>query len=295
MKKITLLLIILIARFSANAQVPTPNPGFELQSVDSTPLYWGSLTLFAIALDTNGNPLDSLVFDGRLYGSTTDAHTGNYALELRNAYDFTNQVGYPGKVNAMQDSNQFYSPRLDFTNLGNPDVVSFYYKYQPMGNDSAYARVYVFDNSATIIAMSEIALGGTVNTYTPINIPVNYIVPGNAELVEILISNSTPWGTTTLGTRMQVDDVSITTTTGITYAVGGENINIAPTPANTFMQITSDQKIDKIEVYDINGQLTQIIKGDQKTIDCSTWPEGMYLLKISSGNKIYSKKTIIKH
>jgi hypothetical protein len=295
MKKITLLLIILIARFSANAQVPTPNPGFELQSVDSVPLYWGALTLFAIQIDSNGNSLDSLVFDGKLYGTTTDAHTGNYALELRNAYDFTNQVGYPGRVDAMQDSNQFYSPSLDFTNLGNPDVVSFYYKYQPMGNDSAYAIIYVTDEFTTTIGTGEITLGGTVNTYTQVNIPVNYFAPGNAALIMFIISNSTPTGTTTLGTRMQVDDVSITTTTGISYAVGGENINVSPTPANSLMHITCSQKIDEINVYDINGRLTQRIKGDQKTIDCSMWLEGMHLLKISSGNKIFSKKTIIKH
>ncbi len=295
MKKLTLLLILLTIRFNASAQVPTPNPGFELQSVDSTPLYWGALTLFAIQIDSNGNSLDSLVFDGKLYGTTTDAHTGNYALELRNAYDFYAQIGYEGKAFAMQDSSQFYSPSLDFTNLGNPDVVSFFYKYSPMGNDSAYVRVKVYDEFFSEIASSDISLGGLVSTYTQVNLPVVYYQTGSATIVELGFFNSTPSGTTTLGTRMQVDDVSITTTTGISYAVGEENIKVSPTPANTLMHLTSSQKIDKINVFDINGKLTQSIKGDQKTIDCSVWPEGMYLLKISSGNKIFSQKTIIKH
>lgn len=295
MKKLTLLLILLAIRFHTSAQVQTPNPGFELQSVDSTPLYWGSLTLFAILIDSNGNSLDSLVFDGRLYGTTTDAHTGNYALELRNAYDFYTQIGYEGKAFAMQDSSQFYSPSLDFTNLGNPDAVSFFYKYSPLGNDSAYVRIKVYDEFFIEIASSEISLGGTVSNYTQINLPVNYSQTGNASIVELGFFNSTPTGTTTLGTRMQIDDVSITTSTGIIYPLGENPLIISPNPANEKTHIKSPEQLEKLQIYDIQGRVIYEKEMPEKEINCSNWNEGLYLVKTKSHQVTKTEKLIIKH
>jgi len=294
MKKLTLLLFLIVFRFSASAQAPMGNPGFELVSPDSIPLLWGQLTSFAISIDSNGNPIDSLVFDGLLCGVTNDAHTGNYALELRNAYNFTTQTGYPGGACAMQDSNQFYSLLLDFSNIGNPDQLNFYYKFLAVGNDSGYAKITVFDSLFDQIAVTEIRLGAN-STYSFVNVPITYNQAGSAIAAQLCFFNSTPLGSTNLGSRLNIDDVNITTTTGLQIPVISEGFHLVPNPANDIINIFSNEKSNQIQVFDMQGRAVFKSFDVENKIDCHNWKEGMYIVKIQSGQKTKNEKLVIKH
>ncbi|MBK6988970.1 MAG: hypothetical protein IPH33_12505 [Bacteroidetes bacterium] len=65
-----------------------PNGDFEALLYDGTLSNWGNITLFAVIIDSAGNTIqDSLIFDGPFCGVTTDAHSGNYALEMRNMFN----------------------------------------------------------------------------------------------------------------------------------------------------------------------------------------------------------------
>ena len=71
------------------------------------------------------------------------------------------------------------------------------------------------------------------------------------------------------------------------------NIIVYPNPANTFCSLFGTIP-DKAQIIDINGKLLKQYKF-KNTLNLSDLPEGIYLLKIISGNKIYIKKLIIQH
>lgn len=76
-----------------------------------------------------------------------------------------------------------------------------------------------------------------------------------------------------------------------------ERTTVYPNPSNdNSINISSEVDIDKIELINLNGQLIQIINkvyNNQKNITLNNLPQGLYLLKISSGNALSTKKIIV--
>ncbi|GAA4757735.1 MULTISPECIES: endonuclease [Flavobacterium] len=76
-----------------------------------------------------------------------------------------------------------------------------------------------------------------------------------------------------------------------------ERTTVYPNPSNdNTITISSEVDLDKIEVINLNGQLIQIIKdlsNNQKSTTINNLPQGLYLLKLSSGNAVSTKKIII--
>ncbi|MFD2915390.1 aryl-sulfate sulfotransferase [Psychroserpens luteus] len=69
------------------------------------------------------------------------------------------------------------------------------------------------------------------------------------------------------------------------------NVNIYPNPASNYININSNETIDKIELYSILGQ--KVLEARQNsTIDISAFKSGMYFVKIYSGDRSISKKII---
>ncbi len=63
-------------------------------------------------------------------------------------------------------------------------------------------------------------------------------------------------------------------------------------PANDTVEIISKQQIDKIEIYDLLGNL--VLKSDSKTLDISNFSKGIYLLTVYSGIDKNTKKMIVQ-
>jgi hypothetical protein len=83
------------------------------------------------------------------------------------------------------------------------------------------------------------------------------------------------------------DIVSITT-------INNKQIEIYPNPAQTVINIESDEKIDFIEFYSITGKLIKSIDFINKTsVDISDFSNGVYYLKILSEDKTYMDKIIV--
>ena len=88
MKKLIFLIILSMFLKNVETKAQIPNGDFEALLYDGTLSNWGNITLFAVIIDSAGNTIqDSLIFDGPFCGVTTDAHSGNYALEMRRSMD----------------------------------------------------------------------------------------------------------------------------------------------------------------------------------------------------------------
>lgn len=70
------------------------------------------------------------------------------------------------------------------------------------------------------------------------------------------------------------------------------SIKIYPNPSSDFINISSKSKIIKVELYDPAGKL--LSRNTASKIDISHYPKGIYLLKILTVNKEFSREIIKK-
>jgi len=94
--------------------------------------------------------------------------------------------------------------------------------------------------------------------------------------------------------------ISFTRTIGVgiaDIADASEAFTVFPNPSagRITLQCNPDKKIDRIEIMDVQGKLIQVISyinSTERHIDISELPEGVYFLKIASGNDMIYKKVI---
>jgi hypothetical protein len=79
--------------------------------------------------------------------------------------------------------------------------------------------------------------------------------------------------------------------TGINDAEIVENFNIQPNPVNNLLTISGNTKIDQVEISDISGR-SVFSSNNERIIDCSDFANGVYFLKIISGNQQVTRKFI---
>jgi hypothetical protein len=77
----------------------------------------------------------------------------------------------------------------------------------------------------------------------------------------------------------------------------GENSKIStialyPNPTSDFLNIKSDQKISKVEIYDMSGKIIKSVKLQDYKIEVSTLIKGNYILKISTESGVVTSKFI---
>lgn len=84
-----------------------------------------------------------------------------------------------------------------------------------------------------------------------------------------------------------VADIAIPT--GINEATAA-NVSISPNPATNVLNITTDEQIQKVEIYSINGALVN--SGNQNVIDISDLNQGMYLLTVQTSTGTTQTKFI---
>lgn len=105
--------------------------------------------------------------------------------------------------------------------------------------------------------------------------------------------NQRPWAGGPSGNS--IDGIGEACTVGISDIVNDE-VSLFPNPVSD--QLTVNLALPGLfQLYDLTGKKImsrQLVQG-QNRINCKLLPEGVYFSKINSGDKIQSKKIIIKH
>ncbi|MEO8146354.1 MAG: T9SS type A sorting domain-containing protein [Bacteroidia bacterium] len=295
MKTLITIFTIALSLNVITAKAQIPNCGFENLNADNTISNWGNIYLFAIIIDSNGvSHPDSIVFDNQFYAPTNDSHSGSWAMEMRNAYDFTANEGIAGSVSADTDSVFMGWSSFQMIEVQSPPTnMSFYYKYFPVNNDSAVARLLVLDSWANQIGEAIIVVSGTVSNYTSATTPVVYSAPGVAAYVVMNFNNfytSMPGvNQPGLGTRFLVDDLSINWTTGINEVSTNDGMfNIYPNPASNQLNIkTNYNKEIHYNIYNMYGQLVlqSNLQPSDAIIPLDKLINGPYNIELITGNK----------
>ena len=74
------------------------------------------------------------------------------------------------------------------------------------------------------------------------------------------------------------------------------NFSIYPTPATNSINISTNESIDLIEIYDVKGSLifSQSYQKKSTSIDVNSFAKGVYAVKVLSIKNSYVQQLIIK-
>ena len=89
------------------------------------------------------------------------------------------------------------------------------------------------------------------------------------------------------------DDVEQTSTLSIGAEIGERGIKIYPNPVAQTLKIDAGNlELDRVEVYNLFGQLVLDRSNNLKSINMQSLESGMYLLKLYSGENVVTKKVV---
>ncbi|HTN46153.1 MAG TPA: hypothetical protein VL098_07360 [Flavipsychrobacter sp.] len=284
---VTLAGIFVCLSLSLSAQVP--NSSFETINAAGNIANWTSNVLIAISIDSNGHS-DSFVIDSAFYFSTTDAHSGMRAMEMRNGYNFTSNTAYAGTALASINDSEYNFFQTLIPVSSHPSGLNFYYKYFPVANEFALGSMKVLDGNGNEVGNANFAAINQASNYTLATAPVNYTDTAAPAFVTIQFSTCIPSQTPALGTRFLVDDVSITATTAIQDRdyTGGAAMICFPTQVEeeltlSFKGITEPGVVTLI-VQNVTGKLVlkearTIQEGKTLKLNVSHLSQGSYWLQ----------------
>ena len=289
------------------------NPGFENwedagASIDE-PTEWSSLQTSDNSII---NPLAPVV-----WGQSSDAHTGNYALKLFNVTAMGTIVATGaitnGRVHAEFDPSASYM----FTDPNDeqwhtvlttrPDSVVVWAKYTPVNGDTANVKVLLHVDEGTLpplpenqgnwIAFAQISIVGTVDTWTRFSVPFTYFSNDNPQYMLIVATAGADY-TPQDGSTVLYDDFElIYNSTGIeeqsgedflVYSDNDHSIILNEKIQNSFGDAT-------LQLFSLNGKL--VWKGQvssNRIILSGSVHSGLYIVKVNSKAGSYSQKLFLK-
>lgn len=297
-----LTLCLLSATLLTNAQVT--NGGFENLNSSSLPQYWQwDIHILAITIDSNGvYHVDSVVYDGGTdYALSTDAHSGQYAMELRNGYNYTQEEPIVGRMHASADTTSYQGfPLVNVPITQRPVSVGFWAKYAPIATDSAEVTVNVLDEAENMIGSGLLYIGEVVSQYTAFEVPIVYTTEVPAMFVQLTFSNAHyEAGTATLGTRFLIDDVTVTfAPDGVSEQVSSEQrVEVFPMPSDATCTVRppDGSRVLATSLIDDQGRVVDSPVLSNNTFDTSALPSGNYVLNLRTTSGSAKARVLVKH
>jgi hypothetical protein len=298
---VPILFIILIHIFSLNSFAQQiPNSSFEAWS-GGEPDNWNT---------SNQNiPLIGVITT--VSKDLSDPQQGETSVKLTTikiSIPFNDSYTIPaaltlGKLN-IDLVNKTASVNGGYPFSGNPTKLTGYYKYQPVNNDKCVIGMGLFgwtNGTRDTLGFGAIDTLGTTNTWTRFEVPVQYLMDGTPDTMNILIVNSNPIdGLDHTGTIMWVDNLSFEYgSVGIEGLTSAKNIRIFAEPYARQLILSStfgkQENLD-ISLFNMSGTETMHWKRTMQLstehLDVSNLMPGTYVIRISSGNRIIDARKI---
>lgn len=289
MKKLCFLLVCCTA-FAARAQAPL-NYGFEDVNADGTLRNWGNVYIFA----SN----DSVTFDQHFIQISADAHTGTRAVELRNAYSHSNQMGIAGAI--ALDADSVFSGWSSFELVSVPVAptgLGFWYRFAPVNGDTARGLLQAFDSTGNELGRAEVLLTAPAPTYTYAQAPMIYYGAGSVAFVALKISTFYSAGADgqrqpSLGTRLTVDDVELRSRPlGLAGGKAPVTALLYPNPATDVLRIEGPAPA-LLELFDPCGRLVRRITHPEQVLLTGLEP-GLYVARLRAADGTVRTQRVMK-
>lgn len=277
------LLLPIAFTLSTAASAQLHNGGFEDLNSSEFPAFWqGNMVLLPVWIDSTGEShTDSVVFDGgaNYLLNTTDVHSGQHAIELRNGYDFTTSTPFIGAWSAVPDSEGYMGFPLVQIQTATPVSIGFYAKYFPVNGDSALVTATVLNDLGDEIGTGSLTIQGTVVAYTAFDMPITYTSADPGMWLQLTFANAHSSGHASLGTRFLIDDVSVSTLQGVEEQAALPELTLFPNPAHGSFTLRTGAAITGLAAVDMNGREQGLERGRDGTVDCTGLAAGSYVLR----------------
>ncbi len=255
-------------------QTDLPNNGFEtwttqtLESADS----WFSYNEELIGLGLNNA------------NKTTDAHSGNFAMEMTAVESVVTQDVYTSAI-AM---GPIFGGVTPVPYVASPTAFSGWFKFfSPFfNNDNATSVVEFFENGNLIGA--SIQTMDTCSGYTYFSYPLTII--GTPDSIEFSI-----YGGMQVGSVLKLDDLSFSGgNVGLTE-FAQMNVSIYPNPASSEVMIKAEGEYT-IELVDLTGK---VIMSQEKAVGIQVMNveqviPGTYLVRLDNGTNLTIHKLVVE-
>ena len=304
-KKITLLLLSCssLAVFSQ----AIPNSGFEtwinnteLPQAHELPQGWISGDMI--------NSLFNSAYTGISVTKSTQSYSGSFAVKMETVINSGDTVG--GDIESYQSIS-------DFTNIFSGGTVGFpysirsanlqgYYKFNSVGNDSAYIYIGMTKWNTTtgareILVETEYIIGANASSYTLFNLPITYMNSESPDTVLILAGITGPGNLKShVGTTFYIDALSFTGTDEL-YS-DNKYVKLYPNPFSNSASINIDIAVKlnnaSIRIFDISGKEVKTINNINKNLvilEKGEMTAGLYFYKLlNNSSEVYNGKFIIR-
>ncbi|MCB2221448.1 MAG: T9SS type A sorting domain-containing protein [Bacteroidetes bacterium] len=237
---------------------------------------------------------------------STDSHSGSFAVQLESVISF-NGDSICLLTNGALDEE--VGPIGGMPVFEFPKMVSGYYKYSPVGLDTALAGLWLYHYDAgtgvTETLQETVIRLPPVSDYTYFELPVLYYNVPVPDTINIAFAPSNYEGTFIgLGSTLLVDDLEITYQPFVTGT--NENINqqpiVYPNPAHRQVNLNLKGWLDQeltITVTDITGQTVYYhhqasLSGNNLSMDVGEFDPGLYFYSINCKDQTVSGKFIVE-
>lgn len=309
MKQSLYILIILIFTFTDTFGQNIQNPGFEdWETIGpiSEPVHWSSIKT---SDDQGIADLAPVVWQ-----KSTDAHTGNYSVQLTNVYTLIVATGIVtnGRIHAELNADSGYV----YTNTANPgwytsytkrpDSVVIWAKYTPQGGDTAQVKVLLHKNNATLppkpqnqgnrIGYAQINIVGTYTNWTRFSAPFTYNSTESPEYMLMVLTSGA--GTQAIeGSTAKFDDMAL--------IEGSAGIQLFNDSKSLFYIYNHELILDELpqgfnedlylDIFNLNGSLafSATIQKNQRKVSLPVG-KGQYIARVKAGQQSLSQKIIIQ-
>jgi len=306
---IILSFVLLFTTLSSQAQVVNGN--FEIVKPNFLPSNWGMNFTQAVTFDpitgqsTSNNILYTSIIPSMVYAST-ESHTGQYAMEVSNAFNQTQNLVIPGEATIFSDASQDFpgwNPGIPLNPTANVERLGFFYKFLAAGNDIAQAKMQLFDANGNEIGRTTIDIHGTDNQfryiYSYIYHPYN-ITPAS---MQISFNMAKQGSTPAFGSRLIIDNV-ISNSQSLSLIENPINdaFSMYPTLVDNEINIVPAIQTEGTIDYKIINTQGRIVKENTVsnssdyvyTMDVSNLNSGIYILEIASNSEKIIKKFVKK-
>jgi len=287
------------------------NGDFENVKSNFLPSNWGMTFLQQIVIDTQTgeNMSDQIQYTwcipSMVYASF-EPQSGDYAMEISNAFNLTQNVVIPGKATIFSDPEQDdpgWNPGIPVASTDDISMIGFYYKFMPAGDDIAQARISVADSNGNEIGHAFIDISGTHNSYEYIYEPITYTSTATPAAIVISFTMAKEGSTPTFGSRLIVDNV-VTNFAALHLDTDELNTKVAvyPTLVENELNVNTNGLTQGQVTYKVMNTEGKVVKQNVVTensnyiytMDVSNLSSGMYFIKIDSSLGSIIKKFIKK-
>lgn len=266
---------------------PFPNGDFEdwIEFTSEEPGSWQSSNLFTM-------PVSDLSVI-----KSTNSHTGNYAAKIESHLtNFDDTLGFITNGYLGDEATEGGMPVDDI-----PEMLSGYYKYFPVGPDSATAGMTLYkyntNTGQTMILDSAFIKLPAANEYTYFEIPVDYYSVPEPDTLNIVFGSGNFDDKNSyigLGSTLYLDDLEITYKPHL-VSVDDQSADevpaVYPNPVSETLFFETFRELQRevsLKIFDINGHLVAegVRQGMNKmSIQVDHLISGMYFyhLTLSSG------------